>query len=39
MLSGEKLEIIPVISGYTRPGFPLSAYLLNMVLKFLAKAI
>jgi len=37
-LNGEKLEAIPLKSG-TRQGCPLSPYLLNIVLKVLARAI
>jgi hypothetical protein len=37
-LNGEKLEAIPLKSG-TRQGYPLSPYLLNIVLKVLARAI
>jgi hypothetical protein len=37
-LNGEKLETIPLKSG-TRLGCPLSPYLLNIVLKFLARAV
>jgi hypothetical protein len=37
-LNGENLEAIPLKSG-TRQGCPLSPYLLNIVLKVLARAI
>ena len=37
-LNGEKLEAIPLKSG-TRQGCPLSPYLVNIVLKVLARAI
>jgi hypothetical protein len=37
-LNGEKLEVIPLKSG-TREDYPLSPYLLNIVLEILAGAI
>jgi hypothetical protein len=37
-VNGEKLEAIPLKSG-TRQGCPLSAYLFNIVLEVLARAI
>jgi hypothetical protein len=37
-LNGEKLEAVSIKSG-TRRGFPLSLYLLNIVLEVLSKAI
>jgi retron-type reverse transcriptase len=37
-LNGEKIEAIPLRSG-TRQGCPLSPYLLNILLKVLARAI
>jgi hypothetical protein len=37
-VNGEKLEAIPLQSG-TRQGCPLSTYLFNIVLEFLARAI
>jgi hypothetical protein len=37
-LNGEKLEAIP-LKLETRPGFPLSHYLFNIVLKVLARSI
>jgi len=37
-LNGEKLEAILLISG-TRKGWPLSPYLLNIVLKVLGRSI
>jgi hypothetical protein len=37
-VNGEKLEAIPLKSG-TRQGYPLSSYLLNIVLEVLVRAI
>ena len=37
-INGEKLEAIPLKSG-TRQGCPLSSYLVNIVLEFLARVI
>ena len=37
-VNGEKLEAIPLISG-NRQGCPLSAYLFNIVLEVLARAL
>ena len=37
-VNGEKLEAIPLKSG-TRQGYPLSPYLLNIVLEVLSRAI